>query len=42
MKFSGNHTKKHANPGVFIMTSSFTKDASDFVDPRRRAKNKTP
>ena len=32
MKFSGSLTKKHANRGVFITTSSFTKDASEFVE----------
>lgn len=32
MKFSGSLTKKHASRGVFITTSSFTKDASDFVE----------
>ena len=32
MKFSGSLTKKHANRGVFITTSAFTKDASEFVE----------
>jgi len=32
MKFSGALTKKHANRGVFITTSTFTKDALDYVD----------
>ncbi len=32
MKFSGSLTKKHANRGVFITTSTFTKDASEFVE----------
>src|SRR6185436_17509290 len=32
MKFSGGLTKKHANRGVFITTSAFTKDASEFVE----------
>lgn len=32
MKFSGSLTKKHASRGVFITTSSFSKDASDFVE----------
>lgn len=32
MKFSGSLTKKHANRGVFIATSSFTKDAIGFVE----------
>lgn len=31
MKFSGGLTKKHATRGVFITTSTFTKDARDFV-----------
>ena len=32
MKFSGSLTKKHANRGVFITTSTFTKDAMEFVE----------
>ncbi len=32
MKFSGSLTKKHANRGVFITTSNFTKDAMEFVE----------
>jgi len=32
MKFSGSLTKRHANRGVFITTSTFTKDALDFVE----------
>lgn len=32
MKFSGGLTKRHANRGVFITTSTFTKDALDFVE----------
>lgn len=32
MKFSGSLTKRHANRGVFITTSTFTKDASEFVE----------
>jgi restriction system protein len=32
MKFSGSLTKKHANRGVFITTSTFTKDALEFVE----------
>ncbi len=32
MKFSGSLTKKHANRGVFITTSTFTKDAWEFVE----------
>lgn len=32
MKFSGSLTKTHANRGVFITTSSFTRDASEFVE----------
>ncbi|BDC49351.1 restriction endonuclease [Bryobacterales bacterium F-183] len=32
MKFSGSLTKRHASRGVFITTSSFTKDAMDFVE----------
>ena len=32
MKFSGSLTKKHANRGVFITTSSFTKDALEYVE----------
>ena len=32
MKFSGSLTKHHANRGVFITTSAFTKDASEFVE----------
>jgi restriction system protein len=32
MKFSGSLTKRHANRGVFITTSTFTKDALEFVD----------
>lgn len=32
MKFSGALTKRHASRGVFITTSTFTKDALEFVD----------
>jgi restriction system protein len=32
MKFSGSLTKRHANRGVVITTSTFTKDASEFVE----------
>jgi restriction system protein len=32
MKFSGGLTKRHANRGVVITTSMFTKDALEFVD----------
>ncbi len=32
MKFSGSLTKQHANRGVFITTSTFTRDALDFVE----------
>jgi restriction system protein len=32
MKFSGSLTKKHANRGVFITTSVFTKDALEYVE----------
>ena len=32
MKFSGSLTKRHANRGVFITTSTFTKDAMEFVE----------
>jgi restriction system protein len=32
MKFSGSLTKKHASRGVFITTSAFTRDASEFVE----------
>ncbi|MGJ5813667.1 restriction endonuclease [Paludibaculum fermentans] len=32
MKFSGSLTKRHANRGVFITTSSFTQDALEFVE----------
>lgn len=32
MKFSGSLTKRHANRGVFITTSTFTKDALDYVE----------
>jgi restriction system protein len=32
MKFSGSLTKRHASRGVFITTSSFTKDALEFVE----------
>ncbi len=32
MKFSGGLTKRHANRGVFITTSKFTKDALEFVE----------
>ena len=32
MRFSGGLTKRHATRGVFITTSSFTKDALDFVE----------
>lgn len=32
MKFSGSLTKKHANRGVFITTSAFTKDALEYVE----------
>jgi restriction system protein len=32
MKFSGSLTKRYANRGVFITTSTFTKDALDFVE----------
>ncbi len=32
MKFSGSLTKKHASRGVFITTSTFTRDASEFVE----------
>jgi len=31
MKFSGSLTKRHAVRGVFITTSTFTKDAVEFV-----------
>jgi restriction system protein len=31
MKFSGGLTRRHASRGVFITTSSFTKDALEFV-----------
>lgn len=32
MKFSGSLTKRHANRGVFITTSGFTKEALEFVE----------
>lgn len=32
MKFSGSLTKKHANRGVFITTSWFSKDALEYVE----------
>src|ERR1039457_6486118 len=32
MKFSGSLTKRHANRGVFITTSTFSKDALEFVE----------
>jgi restriction system protein len=32
MKFSGGLTKRHANRGVFITTSFFSKDALEFVE----------
>jgi restriction system protein len=32
MKFSGSLTKRHANRGVFITTSTFSKDAMEFVE----------
>jgi restriction system protein len=32
MKFSGGLTKRHANRGVFITTSTFSKDALEFVE----------
>ena len=32
MKFSGSLTKKHADRGVFITTSGFTKDALEYVE----------
>lgn len=32
MKFSGSLTKRHANRGVVITTSTFTKDALEFVE----------
>lgn len=32
MKFSGSLTKRHANRGVFITTSTFTRDALEFVE----------
>jgi restriction system protein len=32
MKFSGSLTKRHATRGVFITTSTFTKDALEFVE----------
>jgi restriction system protein len=32
MRFSGSLTKRHANRGVFITTSGFTKDALEFVE----------
>ncbi len=32
MKFSGGLTKLHANRGVFITTSNFTKVALEFVE----------
>jgi restriction system protein len=32
MKFSGSLTKKHANRGVFITTSVFTKDVLEYVE----------
>ena len=32
MRFSGSLTKRHANRGVFITTSTFTKDALEFVE----------
>jgi restriction system protein len=32
MKFSGSLTKRHASRGVFITTSTFTKDALEFVE----------
>jgi restriction system protein len=39
MKFSGSLTKRHANRGVFITTSTFTRDALEFVEamPQRIA-----
>lgn len=32
MKFSGSLNKRHANRGVFITTSTFTRDAVEFVE----------
>jgi len=32
MRFSGSLTKRHASRGVFITTSTFTKDALEFVE----------
>ena len=32
MKFSGSLTKQHANRGVFITTSYFSKDALEYVE----------
>ena len=32
MKFSGSLTKRHASRGVFIATSTFTREASEFVE----------
>ncbi len=32
MKFSGSLTKRHATRGVFITTSTFTKDALEFIE----------
>ena len=32
MKFSGSLTKKHANRGVFITTSIFSKDALEYIE----------
>jgi restriction system protein len=32
MKFSGSLTKKHANRGVFITTSYFSKDALEYIE----------
>ncbi|MGJ5818779.1 restriction endonuclease [Paludibaculum fermentans] len=32
MKFSGSLTRRHASRGVFITTSTFTKDALEFVE----------
>src|SRR5450759_1011638 len=32
MKFSGSLTKKHANRGVFITTSFFSKDALEYIE----------
>jgi restriction system protein len=32
MKFSGGLTKRHASKGVFITTSTFSKDALEYVE----------